>query len=56
MTGEPEFTFRDREEVPECRNCGVLMEHEETIESPTEEIDVYICPECGTKLEDTWSF
>jgi DNA-directed RNA polymerase subunit RPC12/RpoP len=56
MTGEPEFTFRDSNEHPECRKCGALMEHEETIDSKMEETDVYICPECGTKLEDKWSY
>lgn len=55
MTGEPEFTFRDEEENPEC-SCGSDMELKNTRETRLEEVDVYICPECQNFIEDKWSY
>ncbi|MDY6789471.1 MAG: hypothetical protein SVV03_05935 [Candidatus Nanohaloarchaea archaeon] len=55
MTGEPEFTFRGTDETPECK-CGEEMEFEETREDRLEEVDVYICRNCGKCIEDKWSF
>lgn len=58
MTGEPEYTFRDTDEMPECRNCGeemVFVEHTET-GGEFNERDRYRCEECGAELEDRWTY
>ncbi len=56
MTGEPAYTFRETDELPECRQCGAEMAFEGHEEEPTGERDLYACPDCGAELEDRWTF
>ncbi|MDY6774118.1 MAG: hypothetical protein SVS85_02860 [Candidatus Nanohaloarchaea archaeon] len=56
MTGQPTFTFRGREENPECRDCNEEMVFLEEREGAFNERDVYACKECGTTFQDRWSF
>lgn len=56
MTGQPEFTFRGRDDAPDCRACGEEMAFLETRAGTFHEHDVYGCPGCGRTVEDRWTF
>ncbi len=56
MTGQPSFTFRERDENPSCVGCGEEMEFHGSRTGTFNEKDVYGCRECGTEFEDRWTF
>ncbi|MDY6770028.1 MAG: hypothetical protein SVU88_03575 [Candidatus Nanohaloarchaea archaeon] len=56
MTGQPSFTFRDRDTAPQCRDCGEETVFLEERDGVFNERDVYACRECGSTVVDRWTF
>lgn len=56
MTGEPSFTFRNRDDAPACDDCGDGMTFLATREGPFGDRDIYGCGDCGTRFIDRWTF